>query len=152
VDPDRGPDATSAGALGVSLSWRAVPERRDARMAVEALPLGLVGDGAAALASRDPAAFADAQSVALAARQQDAVEAWRSGRAAEAERITRSNVVALQALQAAAPSPARAAQITRYNADGANFNQMRAASAEGRAYGLGSNALHRRAMRSGSGY
>lgn len=152
VDPGRGPDAASAGALGVSLSWRAVPERRDVRVAVEALPLATVGDEAAALASRDPAVFADAQSVALAARQQDAVEAWRSGRSAEAERIARSNVVALQALQAAAPSPARAAQITRYNADGASFNQMSAGSAEGRAYGLGSNALHRRAMRSGSGY
>lgn len=152
VDPDRGPDAASAGALGMSLSWRAVPERRDARVAVEALPLAVVDDAAVALSSREPAVFADAQSIALAARQQDAVEAWRSGRAAEAEGIARTNVVALQALQAAAPSPARAAQIARYSSDGTNFNQMSASSAEGRAYGLGSNALHRRAMRSGSGY
>ena len=152
VDPSRGPDAASAGALGMSLAWRAVPDRRDVRLAVQALPLAVVDAPAAALASRDAAVFADAQSVALAARQQDAVEAWRSGRGAEAESIARSNVVALQALQAAAPSPARAAQIARYNSDGTNFNQMSAASAEGRAYGLGSNALHRRAMRSGSGY
>lgn len=152
VDPSRGPDAASAGALGMSLAWRAVPDRRDVRLSVQALPLAVVDDPASALASRDAAVFADAQSVALAARQQDAVEAWRSGRGAEAESIARSNVVALQALQAAAPSPARAAQIARYNSDGTHFNQMSASSDEGRAYGLGSNALHRRAMRSGSGY
>ncbi len=145
-------DAATAGSLGASLSWRAVPERRDVRVAVEALPLGLVDDPAAALASREPAVFADAESIALAARQQDAVQAWRDGRVAEAESISQGNVLALEQLQAAAPTAARAAQIRSYNTDRANFNSMSAASDEGRAFGLGSNAVHRRAMRSGSGY
>ncbi len=145
-------DAPTAGALGASLSWRAVPERRDVRVAVEALPLALVDDPAAAVASREPAVFADAESIALAARQQDAVQAWRDGRVAEADSISRGNVLALEQLQAAAPTAARAAQIRSYNTDRANFNSMSAASDEGRAFGLGSNAVHRRAMRSGSGY
>lgn len=145
-------DGASPGALGATLSWRAVPEHRDLNVAVEALPLALVDDASAATASRDPAVFADAESIALAARQQDAVQAWRDGRVAEAESIAAGNVVALQHLQAAAPSAARAAQIRSYDTDRANFNSMSAGSEEGRAWGLGSNAVHRRAMRSGSGY
>lgn len=147
-----GDGVTSAGALGATLSWRAVPERHAVERRVEPLPLTFAESEAAALATRAPAVFADAESIALAARQQDAVEAWRDGRAEEAERIAQGNVVALQQLQAAAPTAARAAQIRSYDSDRANFTNLNANSAEGRAFGLGSNAVHRRAMRSGSGY
>ena len=152
VDTNRSLATATAGALGMQLSWRAVPEHRMATASVDALPLGLVQTAEESMASQDAAVFADAQSVALAARQQQAVEAWRDGRRGEAASIAQSNIVTLQALQAAAPSPARAAQIQRYATESASFGSLDSASEAGRAFGLGSNALHRRAMRSVSAY
>ncbi len=151
VDPARAAD-TDLGALALRATWRAMPDARAGAVALGALPLRVVSTEAEAVASRDASVFADAQSVVLAEREQQAVDAWRGGRVAEAADIARTNVVTLQALQAAAPSPARAAQIQRYESERANFNAMSAASEEGRAFGLGSIALHRRAMRSSSAY
>jgi Ca-activated chloride channel family protein len=116
------------------------------------LALAVVATEAEAAASRDAAVFGEAESTVIAARQFDAVGAWRDGRVAEAQAISQRNLEALQRIQAAAPSPARAAQITQFQSDSTNFANMAPASEAGRAYGLGSNARHRAALRSASAY
>ena len=68
------------------------------------------------------------------------------------ERIARENIRVLQQVQAAAPTPARAAQVRAFESDSFNFANVAAGSSAGRAWGLQSNAVHRRAMRSDSAY
>jgi Ca-activated chloride channel family protein len=144
--------ASTAGALAAHVAWHVVPEGRDASVDTGALALAVVATEAEAAASRDAAVFGEAESTVIAARQFDAVGAWRDGRVAEAQAISQRNLEALQRIQAAAPSPARAAQITAFQSDSTNFANVAPASEAGRAYGLGSNARHRAALRSSSAY
>ncbi|MBL8603652.1 MAG: VWA domain-containing protein [Myxococcales bacterium] len=152
---DRDATVDSAGALDALTSrvaWRQVARQSMASVTPDALALRLARDAAEADASRNLSVFAEAESTALAARQAEAVVAWRDGRADEAERLSASNMAQLQQLQAVAPSPALTAQINQYNRDRSAFNNLSAGSEAGRAYGLGSNAIHRRAMRSSAAY
>lgn len=142
----------SAGSLRAGASWRAVPEARDVEVDAGALALGVTATDAEALASRDPAVYGEAESTAIAARQQDAVVAWRAGRVADATSIAQQNLASLERIQAAAPSPARAAQIAQFQRDNSAFNTVSPSSEAGRAYGLGSNARHRAALRNASAY
>lgn len=147
VDPARARGGDSLGAMTTSVRWTAVPLQRSAEATPSPLALRVADSAAEALASRDVAVFADAESTAIAARQQDALSAWRDGRVADANRIAQQNVGSLQQLQAAAPSAGLTAQIRQYNQDLGTFNQVSANSESGRAYGLRTNAMHRRAMR-----
>ena len=87
--------------------------------------------------------FASSESVAIAQRQHDAVDAWRRGDTARAAQIAQGNVQSLARLQAAAPSPALAAQAAEYRQDVNAFNSMSAGSESDRSYGLHSNAANR---------
>lgn len=155
VDPQAAQAAHGAGRAG-AMSARAgyydVRASADRVADLGALALGVASSAREAVASRDLAVFSEAEGTVIAARQADAVVAWREGDTARATAIARQNVAALQQLQAAAPSPARAAQIRAYDRDEAAFNSLSAASESGRAYGLGSNAVHRRALRSALAY
>lgn len=144
--------SATAGSLVPVFSWRAVPESRDVNVSVTALPLGVAPTEADAVATRDAQVFAEAESTAIAARQQAAVVAWRDGRADEARAIAQQNLSTLRVLQAAAPAPARAAQIAQFERDEDAFNNVSAASEAGRAYGLGANARHRAAQRATNAY
>ncbi len=151
VDAPAAATAT-AGSLTAQVSWHAVPERRDVRVDTGALALGVAPTAGEALATRDAAVFGEAESTVIAARQFDAVDAWRNGRVAEAQSIAQQNLAQLQRIQAAAPSPARAAQIAQFERDNDNFVNTAPASEAGRAYGLGANARHRAALRSATAY
>jgi len=155
VDPaaaQRAYGSGRAGALTARVGYHDVLANADPSADIGPLALGVGSSDAEAVASRDPSVFAEAEGTAIAARQSDAVVAWRSGNAAEAANIARQNLQQLRALQAAAPSPTRAAQIQAYDRDESAFNNISGASEAGRAYGLGSNAVHRRALRSATAY
>jgi Ca-activated chloride channel family protein len=141
-----------AGAVVARLGYHDVRSNAPSTHDLGALAMGVARSDADALASRDVVVFAEAEGTVIAARQADAVVAWRTGNAGEAASIAQQNLHALRALQAAAPSPARAAQIRAYDEDNTAFNTVSGASEEGRAYGLRSNAVHRRAQRSAAAY
>jgi hypothetical protein len=141
-----------AGAVVARLGYHDVRSNAPSTHDLGALAMGVARSDADALASRDVVVFAEAEGTVIAARQADAVVAWRTGNAGEAASIAQRNLRALRALQAAAPSPARAAQIRAYDEDNTAFNTVSGASEEGRAYGLRSNAVHRRAQRSAAAY
>lgn len=143
---------TTAGSLDARVQYFAVRDARDVSLSAGTLPLRVVATEAQAAATRDATLYGDALSVNVAARQQEAVVAWRDGRAEEAQRIAAENLRALGAAQAAAPTLARAAQMRAFQNDSTNFVNVAPASAEGRAWGLQSNAVHRRAMRSDNAY
>lgn len=142
----------SAGNLSARLGYRDRATDGQVTHAIGSLPLAVAPNAELAMNSRDPQVFAEAEGTVVAARQADAVVAWRNGNRAEAANIAQHNLQTLRALQAAAPTPARSAQISAYDRDLSAFDGLSAGSAEGRAYGLRSNAVHRRALRSASAY
>jgi hypothetical protein len=155
VDPSHAQRAHGdgrAGAVLARLGYHDVRSDAPTTHDLGTLALGVARTETEALASRDAVVFAEAEGTVIAARQADAVVAWRAGNAAEAATIAQQNLHSLRALQAAAPSPARAAQIRAYDEDNTAFNTVSGASEEGRAYGLRSNAVHRRAQRSAAAY
>ncbi len=143
---------TSAGSLDATVEWNAVAERRDVSVHAGALALAVVATEAEAVATRDAAVQGEAESTVIAARQFDAVNAWRDGRVAEAQAVSQQNLMQLQRIQAAAPSAERAAQIAQFQSDSTNFAHTVPTSESGRAYGLGANARHRAAQRSSLAY
>jgi Ca-activated chloride channel family protein len=143
---------TSAGSLDATVEWHAVAERRDVSVHAGALALAVVATEAEAVATRDAAVQGEAESTVIAARQFDAVNAWRDGRVAEAQAVSQQNLMQLQRIQAAAPSAERAAQIAQFQSDSTNFAHTVPTSESGRAYGLGANARHRAAQRSSLAY
>jgi Ca-activated chloride channel family protein len=144
--------ANTAGGLRASLAWHAVPDNRDVRVDTGALALAVVSTEAEAVASRNAAVFAEAESTVVAAGQQEAVNAWRSGNVAQAQAMASRNLAVLRRAQSVAPTAARSAQIAQFERDSTNFGSLAPSSAEGRAYGLGSNARHRAALRSAAAY
>lgn len=153
VDTARARGAGDAlGALGARVTYRPAGRTDLVALSPAALPLARAANPAEAQASRDTAVYAEAASTALAARQADAVTAWRAGRTREADGMIDGNLNALRALQAAAPSPGRAAQIARYERERTAVNTLSGSSAEGVAWGLESNVMHRRAQRSTNAY
>lgn len=141
-----------AGALHARVGYSDVAAQIDPVANLGALALNVAATRAEADASRDATVFAEAEGTVIAARQAEAVVAWREGDTGRARAMAQANVAALNALQAAAPSPARAAQIRAYDRDEAAFGSLSAASESGRAYGLQSNAVHRRALRTSAAY
>jgi len=144
--------AGTTGALTSTITYRAVPDDRDVRVETGGLALALTGSSAQALASRDAVIFGEAESTVIALRQQDAVQAWRDGRVAEARGMTQQNLLRLREIQADAPMPSRAAQIAQFERDDDAIRNISAASESGRAYGLGANARHRSALRNANAY
>lgn len=142
----------SAGALSARVDYDDLRSSAPVGREIGQLAMAVAPTRGDANASRDAAVFAEAEGTVIAARQADAVVAWRSGNRAEAAAIARQNLATLHALQAAAPTPTRAAQISAYDRDRTAFDGMAAGSEEGRAYGLRSNAIHRRALRSSTAY
>lgn len=114
------------------------------RLALTAVPSTQMAD-----ASRDAEVWARANAVVLEEEQARAVEAWRAGDVTTARQISARNVATLRELQAEAPAaaPELSDQISAYEQDGESFDSISAGSAEGRAYGLGSNAARRKRMR-----
>ncbi len=139
---DAGADGT-AGGLSATVHYRAVAEARDITINAGPLALRVVASEEQALATRDVTVLAASESVALAQRQRDAVEAWRRGDTARAYQMAQSNVQTLARLQAVAPSPALAAQVNEYARDATTFNSISAGSSAGRSYGLRSNVGNR---------
>ncbi len=140
------------GAMATGVSYRAAGSLAMTALTPPTLPLARAATSAEALASRDESVYAEAASTALAARQSEAVVAWREGRTQEADGIMAQNVAQLRVLQGAAPTPARAAQIARYDRDRAAVNTMAPGSSAGMTWGMESNVLHRRAQRSANAY
>jgi Ca-activated chloride channel family protein len=142
------------GALAVNLDYRAVTEEREVHVNGGHLELLATASEAAALASRDMTVFAESEAALIAARQQDAVVAWRDGRPAEAQAIAARNIATLGALAAAAPAaqPALEAQRRQFERDQSAFQNVNAASDEGRSYGLSANARHRAATQRSAAY
>ncbi|HJL19890.1 MAG TPA: VWA domain-containing protein [Sandaracinaceae bacterium LLY-WYZ-13_1] len=127
------------------LRYRAVGDETDRNLALGRLSLSVVDDGGAVADSRDVTLHAEAVAQHLDARQAEAVEAWRAGRRADAERLARENLRELERWRAAAPeAEALEARIGAASADLDNFQQHSADSAAGRAWGLESNARRRR--------
>jgi len=140
------------GALGAQVTYRAFGSPSATTLRVPGLALARAASPGEALASRDEAVHAEATSTVLAARQSEAVVAWREGRGHEADGIMQQNLDQLRVLQAAAPTQGRAAQIARYDRDRAAVNTMAPTSAAGMAWGMESNVMHRRAQRSSNAY
>lgn len=91
-------------------------------------------------ASIDGEVQAHAVSVVAAAKQRDAVDAWRQGNVAEAQRITDQNVQLLNEQQRIVrDKSALEAQANEYTRDRDTFAKIQAQSESGRAYGLKSN-------------
>ncbi|MDP3275122.1 MAG: VWA domain-containing protein [Deltaproteobacteria bacterium] len=149
--------ASAAGAvhsLAVRANWHAVQSNQDVRVGDGQLAIRATDSQAEVVASVNAEVMAQSQSALLAVRQREAVEAWRSGDAQRAQAITASNIVALRALQANAPSaaPALARQAAAYADESESFGNVSAGSAEGRAQSLGFNARHRRAAMRSAAY
>ncbi|MEZ4405003.1 MAG: VWA domain-containing protein [Polyangiales bacterium] len=148
----------AVAADGVSLhshvAYRALSTREARELTPGALALRVVDSDAQASASRDLEVWAEAESTAAAARQHDAVAAWQQGRVEEAQRLATTNVANLQRIEREAPAaaPMASAQLRQINRDSVAFGSLSAGSEAGRAYGLGANALHRRATRSSMSY
>jgi Ca-activated chloride channel family protein len=149
--------ASTVGAshsIAIRAEWNAVTTGQLVRVGDGHLAVRVVGTTAEALASRDAAVYAEAQSAVLAVRQQEAVEAWRQGDRARAQAIASDNVSALRALSAAAPAaaPALARQSAAYASEAQAFGALSGASDEGRAFGLSANARHRAARMRAASY
>ncbi|HJL03182.1 MAG TPA: VWA domain-containing protein [Polyangiaceae bacterium LLY-WYZ-15_(1-7)] len=144
--------AERAGPLGdVRASLRFRDRAGDVPAAIEGAPLSLVavGDAAAVEASRDPATWAQAEAIRLEREQARAIERWRAGDGAAAAALATSNAAGLRELQAHHDSPWIRQQLAEVEADAERFERMPAASAEGRAYGLRSNARRRARVQTG---
>jgi hypothetical protein len=108
-----------------------------------------VSTDAEVAASRDQAIYGETWAAVIDTEQKQAVEAWRAGDAARAQALSLGNLQRLR--RVAAEAPAAAAMLEEQAAelqdDTDSFANVSAASDEGRAYGLGSNARRRaRAM------
>lgn len=142
-------DAGAAGhttSLPVALRYRSPVHAVDRNLDLGRLSLDVVGDEAQVVASRDVRLHAEVVAQRVDIVQAQAVDAWRAGDQAEAERLTQGNIATLARWQAEAPQAAAALdpRMEAVNEDLGNFRQVRAASEEGRAYGLRSNARRRR--------
>jgi Ca-activated chloride channel family protein len=146
--------AGSSHSFAIRANWNAVTTGQSVRVGDGRLAVRVVGSEAEAVASRDVTVFAEAQSALLAVRQQEAVEAWRRGDSAGAQRIAAANRSALRALSESAPAaaPALARQSAAYAAEEQAFHSLSSASDEGRAFGLSANARHRAARMRAAAY
>ncbi|MFK7990416.1 MAG: VWA domain-containing protein [Sandaracinaceae bacterium] len=141
--------AGSRSDVGVGLRYRSVAEQLDRNLPVGRLSVSTVAHHSDAVASRDPVLHAEAAATHLDALQALAVQSWRDGDGAEAQRMADDNTARLQELRAAAPAAARVLdeRIEAAAADRDNFGNLDARTTEGRAYGLGSNASRRQRAR-----
>lgn len=145
-------DAGSPGAIGAlaaRVAYRTVSDTR--RHELEPVGVGIRAaiSEAEVAASRDEAIYGETWAVVIDAEQKQAVEAWRAGDVARAQALSRANATQLRDIAVAAPAAARVleAQAAEYEQDEASFGSVSAGSADGRAYGLRSNAQRRaRAM------
>jgi Ca-activated chloride channel family protein len=133
----------SAGEMVADVNYRIGPEARPVAIHVGSLPLRVVASEEQAVGTRDMTVYAAAESVVMAERQREAVEAWRRGDVARAAAMAQSNAAALDRLQHAAPSPALMEQSNEYARDAVTFGSVSAASENGRSYGLRSNVSNR---------
>jgi Ca-activated chloride channel family protein len=145
-------DAGAPGALGAvvaRLAYRVVADDARHVLGPVALALSAVSTDAEVAASRDQAIYGETWAAVIDTEQKQAVEAWRAGDAARAQALSLGNLQRLR--RVAAEAPAAAAMLEEQAAelqdDTDSFANVSAASDEGRAYGLGSNARRRaRAM------
>lgn len=141
----------AAGAVGdrleapVTLRYQAAANRLNRNLGLGRLSLSVVSDEAQVVASEDVTLHAEAVAAYVDAQQAQAIDAWRDGRTAEATRLSDDNLGRLGALRQRAPEAAAAidTRIQATSRDRDNFVGLRAQSAEGRAYGLESNAFRR---------
>lgn len=140
-------DAGAAGevrAVGARLAFRSAIHGSDRNLDLGRLSVSTVNEEGHVADSRDVALHAEAIAQHVDARQAQAIEAWREGRAAEAREIAADNLATLEEWQRAAPAaaPALRTRAAAASRDMDNF-QLDARSAGGRAYGLESNARRR---------
>lgn len=141
------------GTLSVTVSYHSVSDSRDVRLFAGNLSLVATQSEDNVLASRDMNVFSEAEATALAARQQEAITAWRNGQSEQAAAIAAQNLVALRRLRAATgASPTLANQIAQFERDMDAIRTISAASPSARAYSLGANARYRAAIRRAAGY
>ncbi|MCA9609356.1 MAG: VWA domain-containing protein [Myxococcales bacterium] len=134
--------------LPVSLRYQSAVEGVDRNLDLGRLSVAVVGDEAQVVASMDVALHAEAVAQRVDHAQAQAIDAWRSGRIEDAERIARDNVRLLGEWRQNAPEAAATldARITTIETDLDNFGTTSAATEEGRAYGLRANAARRSRM------
>jgi len=140
VDPSR---LGQGGELVASPAYRLVGESEPRSLGATHLAMSTTAVPDDALASRDSLVHASSTTTAVDARQAQAIEAWRSGRAQEALELSARNRVELETLQAEVPEAQVAPQLRAFRQDDRNFRDNAASSHAGRSYGLESNA-HRR--------
>jgi Ca-activated chloride channel family protein len=140
--------------LRFSAQWQAVRTSQEVRVGEGHLAVRTVATDAEAVATRDMTVYAQSESAVLALRQRDAVEAWRQGDVRRAQTIATDNMLALNRLQAAAPSaaPMLQRQAAQYNTENTAFGSIGANSEAGRAFGLSSNVRHRAAQMRSNAY
>lgn len=133
------------GALSASARYRTVVDRREHQLEGSRVALRVVESEAEVSASRDEAIYGEAWAVVVDAAQAQAVEAYRRGDVATAQRLSMDNVAQLRQVAAAAPAaaPRVMRQVAELEADEEAFGAIAPASEAGRAYGLGSNAARR---------
>lgn len=138
--------AGSIGAMGLRVQYRTVADDAQHRLEAGALALSAVPTDEEVGTSVIPEVHAATAATLLDAKQAEAVEAWRSGDRQRALEITRGNLQRLAEVEATAPAAAAAPireQMQALEADSAAFDAVPAASPEGRAHGLRSNAARR---------
>lgn len=149
------PSASGAlGQLRSRLNYRGLSTREERTIVPDGLLLRVAESVTQASASRDLEVWAEAESTVASARQYDAVAAWQAGRVEEARRLASTNVVRLERIERESPraAPMAAAQLRQVTQDSNAFDSLSAGTEAGRAYGLRSNAVHRRAQRSVAAY
>lgn len=134
--------AGTAADTAVGLRYVATASGEPRSYALGRLRVRVVSDEAEVAASRDVVLHAEAVAQHLDAQQALAVDAWREGRVAEAQRMAQDNFAQLRQLREQAPAAQAEldARLEATSADLDNFRRVSAQSQEGRAYGLQSNS------------
>ncbi len=132
--------------FAVQVQYRTVADSETHRVGEGALALHTVASPEESIASRNAEVYARSQAVAIDYDQREAIDAWRTGDTQRAEQLAQQNQARLTAVQAAAPESLAGALQVQERAmqnDLGTIRTQRAASDEGRAYGLRSNSLRR---------
>jgi len=141
LEVDAGAPGT-ARALGLQLRYRSAALATERNLDLGELSVAVVGEPSEVAASTDVTLHAEVIAQRVDVVQAQAIDAWREGRAAEAQRLTQDNIATLQGWRAQAPEASNMIdeRIEAASVDLDNFDNVDARSSAGRAHGLRSNA------------
>jgi Ca-activated chloride channel family protein len=133
------------GSLATHVEYQTVRDAETHAIDANALALRSVATDDEVKGSLDQEIYGETWAVIIDQEQQQAVEAWRQGDVARARSLSQANAQAARAVAAEAPAaaPALGELAEGFEAEEATFGSVSAGSADGRAYGLRSNATRR---------